>query len=195
MILYKYMTLETAQKVLVTNKIRFSRASFFNDPFDTPVATPVPTENPIDGMFADIGAQGKSNVWEQNTALLALTRTANNALMWAHYADSHGGAVLAIDTAIAGFLDVDTNMIPAHFGSVVYSRHRPSGPYGSKFETAVQVGKTHQFMLNHYEKWQRLFLIKPLEWAYEEEVRVAKCIEGLKPGNSVNKSGSWSVID
>ncbi|WP_136661487.1 DUF2971 domain-containing protein [Nitratireductor sp. XY-223] len=195
MILYKYMTVETAQKVLATNKIGFSRASFFNDPFDTPVATPVLTENPIDGLFADIRAQVKSSVWEKKTALLPLTRTAKNALMWAHYADSHRGAVLAIDTAKAGFLDSDTNMIPAHFGSVVYSRHRPSGAYGSEFGTAVQVGGTHQFVLEHYEKWQRLFLIKPLEWAYEEEVRVAKCIEGLKSGDSENESGSWSVID
>lgn len=195
MILYKYMALATARAILESSRIGFSRASFFNDPFDTPIATPIPTANPVEGMFADIGAWGKSLVWEENTAFLSLTRTPTNALMWAHYADNHRGAVLAINTERAGFLDIETNLVPAHFGSVIYSRHRPGGPYHSTFATPVAVGATYGFVLDHYEKWQRMFLTKPLEWAYEEEVRVAKCIRGLGPGDGVNKSGSCTLID
>ncbi|WP_138918662.1 DUF2971 domain-containing protein [Nitrospirillum viridazoti] len=195
MILYKYMSLATAQTILATNRIGFSRASFLNDPFDTPVAAPIPTSDPIEGLFASISAQGKSMVWEQNTAFLSLTRTITNSLMWSHYADSHRGVALAINTATAGFLNLETNLIPAHFGSVIYSRHRPSGPYYSSFTTPIPVGGLHRFALDHYEKWQRMFLTKPIEWAYEEEVRVAKCVRGLKLGNGKNDSGSCTVID
>jgi hypothetical protein len=195
MILYKYMSLSAARIILETNRIGFSRASFFNDPFDTPVATPIPTQDPISEVFASIGAQGKSIIWEENTAFLPLTRTPTNALMWAHYADNHRGAVLAIDTHAAGFLDLATNLIPANFGSIIYSRHRPVGPLYSTFTTPIAVGATHAFAIDHYEKWQRLFLTKPLEWAYEEEVRVAKCVRGLAAGEGENESGACSVID
>lgn len=94
MILYKYMSLATAQIILATNRIGFSRAGFFDDPFDTPIATPVQTGNPIEGVFAHIGAQEKSIILELNTAFLSVTRTATNALLWAHYAVNRSGAVL-----------------------------------------------------------------------------------------------------
>jgi Protein of unknown function (DUF2971) len=182
MILFKYVSMEVARKILSDNSIRFSRPSSFNDPFDTPVSTPLPAFNIIESMFAKIGADAKSYTWEQNTGILSLTRTASNQLMWAHYADSHKGAVIAIDTSLAGFLKPDANMIPANFGAVVYSRNRPSGQYSSTFKTPISVGSTHHFALDHYEKLQRLFLTKPLEWAYEEEVRVVKCLNGLGSG-------------
>ena len=121
----------------------------------------------------------KSTIWETNCAVLSLTRSAANALMWAHYADSHRGVVLEIDAVAAGFADLATNFIPAHFRSVIYTKRFNDGPYLSKFEGGVTVGQTHHFVLEHYEKWQRLFLTKPLDWAYEEEVRVVKCVHGV----------------
>ena len=115
-------------------------------------------------------------------------------LMWAHYADGHAGAVLEFNAATAEFVDINTNMIPAHFGSVIYSGTRSTEQYQSQFGEGVSVGKTHHFVPNHYEKWQRLFLTKPLEWAYEEEVRVVKCLDGLSPdGISSNESGNCRV--
>jgi len=194
MILYKYMSLEAAQDVLSTNTIGFSRPGFFNDPFDTPKAVPTPVENAIEATFANVAAGGKSYIWEKNTAILSLTRTATNSLMWAHYANEHKGVVLAIDTSAAGFLDITQNMVPAHFGSVIYSRRRTTGPYHSNFNEGVMVGGTFKFVLSHYEKWQRLFLHKPIEWAYEEEVRVIKCIRGLDEKCSVNGSGDCEII-
>ena len=194
MILYKYTSLETAQKILENALIGFSRPSFFNDPFDKPVATPVPYDNPIDGKFSGIRAQIKSQIWEKNTAILSLTRSPTNPLMWAHYSDRHRGAVLEINTHDAGFTDIKSNMIPAQFGSVIYSRSRPPGPYYSTFNESVEVGGTHHFVPDHYEKWQRLFLTKPLEWAYEEEVRIAKCLKGLESqGSSSNESGDCII--
>ncbi len=197
MILYKYMSVSSALATLETNSVGFSRPSFFNDPFDTPLAVPVPTTDPISEMFADIGAWGKSHIWEERSAILSLTRTPSNSLMWAHYADHHRGAVLALDTSAAGLLDPNCNMIPAHFGSVIYTRHRPSGPFHSTFTEGIAVGATHHFVLSHYEKWQRLFLTKPIEWAYEEEVRVVKCLHGINAtsGEGTNPSGTFTVVE
>ena len=177
-------------------RIGFSRTSYFNDPFDKPVATPVATDNPVSGMVASFGSKIKGQIWEKNTAVLSLTRSSNNALMWAHYADGHRGAVLEINAAVAGFVDVEKNMVPAQFGSVIYSRTRLMEQYHTEFDEGIVVGGTHRFVLGHYEKWQQLFLTKPLEWAYEEEVRVIKCIEGLSAnGNSFNVSGDCTIIE
>ena len=196
MILYKYTSLATARQILTSAQIGFSRPGFFNDPFDKPVATPVPTADPISGTFANIRARVKSRTWEEKTAILSLTRSSTNALMWAHYADGHRGAVLEIDADVAGFKDVENNMIPAQYGSVIYSRSRPIGPYSSTFTEGVTVGATYHFVFSHYEKWQRLFLTKPLEWAYEEEVRVAKCLNGLDShGSSSNQSGNCTIVN
>lgn len=195
MILYKYMGLDAALAVLRTQTLGFSRAGFFNDPFDQPQAAAVRTDNEIEAVFANVGAWAKSQIWEENTAFLSLTRTPTNALMWAHYADQHRGVVIALDCAAAGFLDEKRSMIPAHFGSVIYARHRPDGPYHSTFTEPVTVGATHHFVVSHYEKWQRMFLTKPIEWAYEEEVRVAKSIRGLKEGRCTNESGEFTVVD
>ena len=194
MILYKYTLLDTAEQVLDSAHIGFSRPSFFNDPFDKPVATLGPYENPIEGMFSGIRAQIKSQIWEKNTAILSLTRSPTNPVMWAHYSKGHRGTVLEIDTHAAGFTDIKTNMIPAQFGSVIYSRSRPTGPYFSTFNEGIEVGGTHHFVLSHFEKWQRLFLTKPLEWAYEEEVRIVKCLKGLESqGSSTNESGNCTI--
>jgi hypothetical protein len=104
------------------------------------------------------------------------------------------GGHVTIDAGAAGFLDAASNMIPAHYGSVVYVRQCNSGPYHSAFSEPVTVGTTFHFVLSHYEKWQCLFLSKPMDWAYEEEVRVVKCIRGLSGKACRNESGRLSVI-
>ena len=87
MILYKYISLDSAKAILTTARIGFSISSYFNDPFDKPVATPESAADPLSRKFASIRAWAKSHIWENNTAILTLTRTPTNPLMWAHYAD------------------------------------------------------------------------------------------------------------
>lgn len=196
MILYKYTSLKTAQKIIDSAKIGFSRPGFFNDPFDKPVATPEKSAGYLNDIFANIRGQGKSYIWDEYTGILSLTRSSTNALMWAHYADGHRGVVLEIDTDVAGLTCVKRNMIPTQYGSVIYSRSRPTGQYSSDFKEGVAVGATHHFDFSHFEKWQRLFLTKPLDWAYEEELRVAKCLKGLESkGTSSNPSGNCTIVD
>ncbi len=42
---------------------------------------------------------------------------------------------------------------------------------------------------------QRLFLMKPLAWAYEEEVRVVKLIGGLTEDKLDNDAGYFHLVD
>ena len=188
MILYHYTKLDAVRQILASGRFAFSTLGASNDPFDTPMAIPEPVEDPIRNLLAGHLASVKSHVWQTSTAILSLTRSPDNMLMWAHYADSHQGAVLEIDADIAGFTNVENNMIPAHFGSVIYARRRSMEQYSSTFVEGLRVGATYSFVPDHYEKLQRLFLTKPLEWAYEEEVRVAKCVQ------SSHSEGTWAYL-
>jgi hypothetical protein len=97
MILYKYLTLEAAAKVLDNNSIGFSQPQYFNDPFDMPSYPEEPTSNSLDRMFSRLRTMGKDLAWAEHTGILSLTRTPTNALMWAHYAQNHEGVVIGID--------------------------------------------------------------------------------------------------
>jgi hypothetical protein len=193
-ILYKYARLDVVEKIIENNGLAFSKPTDFNDPFDIPTNPPVPASHGSSEFFSDLRGQLKSDIWNNDTAILCLTRNWTNQLMWAHYADCHRGAVVGINAGTAGFLDEATNLIPAHFGSVIYSRHRNADQFNSTPEEPVSVGNTHKFVVSHYEKWQRLFLTKPLDWAYEEEVRVVKCINGLNNECRKNESGIFSMV-
>lgn len=59
----------------------------------------------------------------------------------------------------------------------------------------IEVGGTFAFPRDHFEKLQRVFLYKPIPWAYEEEVRVVKCIKGLSRNTPSNQSGNFQVSD
>ena len=128
--------------------------------------------------------------------VLCLTRSPTNGLMWAHYAQGHRGAVIELDVEKAGFMKEEENLVPAQFGSVVYSSRRPNHAYASSVAEGIEVGGTHRFVIGQYEKWQRLFLTKPLVWSYEEEVRIVKCLDGVEDQQreAVNESGDWQII-
>jgi hypothetical protein len=114
--------------------------------------------------------------------------------MWAHYAEMHRGMVIGIDAVAAGFTQEESNLVPAQFGSVIYVSRRPMQQFVSKAQTPLAVGATHHFASDHYEKLRRIFLHKPIYWAYEEEVRVLKCLSGLSDTGGVNPSGDFKII-
>ncbi len=89
------------------------------------------------------------------------------------------------------------NRPPPQLGQEAENRRREISAPSPKPKLAepVSVGETYHFALSQYEKWQRLFLSKSIDWAYEEEVRVVKCIQGIKGKNCKSQSGSFSVID
>jgi hypothetical protein len=195
MILYKYVSFEAGKAILGRNSIGFSQPKCFNDPFDLPTYPPEPAPNPVESLFSDVRTWVKNHIWAENTGILSLTRTPTNPLMWAHYADKHQGVVVGLDVVGAGLTNEETNFIPAQYGSVVYITRRQNNPFVGEFKTPIEVGGTHHFMHDHYEKLQRVFLSKPLCWSYEEEVRVLKCLKGISAETSQTPSGRFESVD
>lgn len=200
MILYKYVSMQDAEKILTNNSIAFSQPKYFNDPFDLP-AYPYSSSNPKDeiGQQAEAAHLSRISEWAKNwaelTGILCLTRTPTNPLMWAHYAQSHFGMVIGIDAVLACLTDPDRNLVPAQYGSVIYVSGRSQQPFITFPKSVITIGETHRFPPDYYERLQRLFLQKPLCWAYEEEVRVLKSLGGISPENQKNESGTFRVIN
>jgi hypothetical protein len=195
MILYKYVPFDDGQKIIETATLGFSQPKHFNDPFDMPAYPDERSIGAVVGIPARIRVMAKEHALGEGTGILSLTRTPTNALMWAHYADKHRGMVIGIDSVAAGLTDEAHNLIPAQYGSVIYVSRRSNQPFIGKPTTGFEVGGTHYFPHDHYEKLQRLFLHKPLCWSYEEEVRVVKCLQGIAPEGSETASGKFKIID
>ncbi len=190
--LYKYMSLTSLKAVLQNNTIGFSLPKDLNDPFDYPTAPDVRDY----GLFGSLTASLKGSIWARYMGVCSLTRTATNSLMWAHYADKHRGAVIEIDVGTAGLLDTTTNAIPAHFGSVIYLNNPNMSQYAGAPSSVpgVVVGELFEFRVDYYQQLQRLFLSKPFCWAYEEEVRVVKCLRDVDEDDPENASGRFTIV-
>lgn len=189
MILYKYMSESSARQVLKNRTIGFAKPDTFNDPFELKTAYPFQNGNLISG----VQAWGKQFIWADTSGVLCLTRNPLNALMWAHYGDEHKGVVLGIDVSKAGFRDVTRCLVPAQFGNVIYTHTRPTHIFTpGEGEMRLSVGHTHHYPVGHEEKLQRIFLQKAACWAYEEEVRVVKCLSDMDGGS--NPSGIVSEV-
>nr|WP_299244757.1 DUF2971 domain-containing protein [uncultured Halomonas sp.] len=194
MILYKYMSEAAAKSILKNRSIGFSKPDTFNDPYELKAAYPPQGDNPLDLYFDGVRSWGKQYIWSNTSGVLCLTRNPLNALMWAHYGDEHQGVVLGIDAEQAGFFDVQRCLVPAQFGNVIYTHTRPTNALTSfKGANPILVGHTHHYPAGHEEKLQRIFLQKPACWAYEEEVRVVKCLSDRK--DETNQSGTFIEIE
>lgn len=196
MILYKYIPFESGLNILKSKTLGFSQANFFNDPFDLPYYPKEVSENVSESVPNDIHFKIKENILIENSGILSLTRNPANILMWAHYASMHYGMVIGIDVIAAGLTDENTNFIPAQFGDVKYTSTRNERNFLTKPANGMAIGETHHFMPDHYEKTSRVFLNKSLEWSYEEEVRVIKCLNGIsQSGKTETPSGTFEILN
>lgn len=191
MILYKYVPYDAGRKIIARNSIGFARASDFNDPFEMTGYPRESAADPVLQLFAKIRADAKRDIWVRNSAILSLTRCPLNPLMWAHYAESHRGFVIGFGTNVSGFTSTDANLLPAQFGSIIYTGQKPKSQLVTSAE--MKVGGEFSYRPDILEKLQRLFLHKPLCWSYEEEVRIVKCINGIEQDNKL-PSGSFTIL-
>ena len=191
MILYKYVPYKAGREIITGNSIGFACAANFNDPFELTGYPREVTTDPVRQLFADIRADAKRHIWVSNSAILSLTRSPLNALMWAHYAEAHSGFVIGFDVRACRFTLPEANLLPVQFGSVIYTEHRPKGELITSF--LMEVGGEYSYRPELLEKLQRLFLYKPLCWSYEEEVRVVKCVKGIKEAR-ILPSGTFTVL-
>ena len=191
MIFYKYVPHEAGLKIITENSIGFACAANFNDPFELTAYPREVTMDPMRQVFAGIRADAKRDIWVRNIAILSLTRSPLNALMWAHYAEAHSGFVIGFDVRVCEFTLSKANLLPVQFGSVIYTEHRPKDELITS--SLMKVGGECSYRPELLEKLQRLFLYKPLCWSYEEEVRVVKCVKGIEKAQ-ILPSGTSTVL-
>lgn len=191
MLIYKYVGHKPLREILTGRRLGFSLPTDLNDLFDRPRVERSHFPQSMQSLFgsmktAEEMAQEEDAVWE-TCAVGSFTRTPENALMWAHYADGHRGVVLEIDADVAE-LTCGSLLVPIQFGSVVYLKRPNTSRYGRlRIPTFRQAD---EFRLEDYERLQRLFLSKPLAWAYEEEIRaVVKASDFAHAGRSMD--GRW----
>lgn len=88
------------------------------------------------------------------TRVLSLTKSASNLLMWGHYSQSHSGFALEFNTEDAFFNQRRSNKDEfGYLREVIYQQNLPS------------IDPLLSPVVNH-------FLIKSLDWAYEQEWRI-----------------------
>lgn len=144
-ILYKYKGLsdKTTNHVidLITEQLFFCHAKLLNDPYEGRI----------------IGESMTQNLF-QNTAVLSLSRTYDNLLMWSHYANSHYGFCFGFDNdKILESVNKDLDKLKEPFfehGDVLYSSSMP------KVTTSLANTTAKDVIFN-----------KSTGWAYEQEYR------------------------
>jgi DUF2971 family protein len=105
-------------------------------------------------MFGKVTSKGLQETFARRFGVLTLTEKPDNLLMWAHYAKSHEGFVLEVDTTHAFFDRPKTDDGRTHsVGKVEYSQTRPA------------------VALTDYNAVEALF-VKSAEWEYEQEWRM-----------------------
>lgn len=88
--------------------------------------------------------------------ILSLAMTADNLLLWAHYADEHRGLAVELDPGDPVFNSLPG--APAQFQLARPVRYSPERP---------QIPESEEILFEH-------FFTKSPEWAYEEEFRIVR---------------------
>lgn len=197
MILYKYMSFSSAQKVIESNSIGFSCIEDLNDPFEG-AALCFSDET---GNECHLAHNAFKSRLSRNFGVLSLTRNPLNALMWSHYGDDHRGVVLGFDVNLSKLNEIDECVIPARFGEVIYSSTIPRNflAEANKDELMAVGEETNSFTDHRFDLFKNCFLYKDYVWGYEEEVRVVKNIRAAnlsryKNASFSNSSGVWNQV-
>ncbi len=86
--------------------------------------------------------------------VLSLTKSADNLLMWSHYANEHRGYVLGLNDTHEFFYRTALDGSESSPRNVIYTSQR----------SRVNIKK--------HDYYERLLCEKPIHWSYEEEVRL-----------------------
>ncbi|MBY3090179.1 DUF2971 domain-containing protein [Rhizobium laguerreae] len=196
MIVYKYVSTAALRGIVESCRLGFTRPIDFNDPFDQPrvlrSAYPKGMNTLFDSYVTGEEMASRADATWGQCAVASFTRTYDNGLMWSHYADSHRGAVIEIDANVAG-LTSRSLLIPVQFGSVIYMK-RPNRDTYERRTKIAEIGD-HRFDIENYELLQRLFLCKPISWAYEEEIRAVADIRLNFWNGRTTFDGLWKEIE
>jgi len=182
LILYKYYGFDSGLSALRNSQLGFRQPKYFNDPFELSfLSNATGSEAKLSRLQSQL-EQLKSSV-----AVLSLTRTPLNPLMWAHYGQEHTGFVLGYETDDEFLTSKAYNLVPVDDGDVVYTRTKsPHVLDPASMQLFHQVYLAGQGVnISESEKAQisslarRVFLTKHSIWVYEEEVRVVKVWQSI----------------
>lgn len=104
----------------------------------------------------------------ESARILSFCNRADSHLLWSHYANAHRGACIHFN--VSGFSHPDLII-----GRVAYSDHRPVLPKSLMARLAVVDARRHHpedRLLLRKELYETLFFTKPIDWSYEQEVRI-----------------------
>ncbi len=198
MVLYKYMSFNSANAAIENCSIGFSCLEDLNDPFECAALC---FESNYE-LPNSIQHEAFRNRLSRKYGVLSLTKTPLNPLMWAHYGDDHRGVVIGIDVEMADLNNLSTCVIPASLGEIKYSekipRDRLSPP---TTESLMNTGNQFSYLNGENSQlFNNAFLHKSTEWKYEEEVRIIKNITSpnYRSRYTINEfsnpAGKWTQI-
>lgn len=202
MILYKYVGFEDALKIIESASISFTKANQFNDPFEMQAISNysyiIDDSDPSVSLLETAPSKLKTGV-NMSYGVLSLTRAPLNNLMWSHYGDEHRGVVLGFDVNEAGFCNKETNVIPANFGDIIYTKTFPTHLKNeSNSQRFDKLRSTASYSQHSFDFFKYAYLFKGIDWAYEEEVRVVKNVgfhlydtEDNSKNYYTNSNGKW----
>nr|DAG43056.1 MAG TPA: Protein of unknown function (DUF2971) [Caudoviricetes sp.] len=122
---------------------------------------------------------------KSQVAVLSLTRSPLNPLMWAHYGKEHTGIVIAYEADCEFLNSWEYNLIPAESGEVIYTQTKtPFDLTPQAVSTLHKIylrgsGDARALNVQEHALASRLFLTKHASWVYEEEVRVVKVYDSM----------------
>ncbi len=181
MTLYKYYGFSSGIAALRSQELGFRNPAHFNDPFELSYLDNSSDSNFISGKMAKL---------KESLVILSLTRTPFNPLMWAHYAENHGGFVIGYDIQDEFLLSGKYNVISASEGNVIYTTKKETIEVTEELKDTLnsisQIGQgqaVESFAEENLEKivpiLNKALLYKHSCWAYEEEVRVIKVLDSI----------------
>ena len=182
--LYKYVEAERLRSFLDERKIRFTQPGAFNDPFELVPRLLVPSDifpkghrsyefgltkprRPLEIDYekvnedrcSDHHARELRHALDRKVGFLCLSRTWQSLTMWAHYADQYAGAVIEFDG--------DHEFFRGAF-DIHYSSRRPIRDLMLYLNEEIPIAEMCE---------------KPLDWKYEQEVRLARALSDCERVN------------
>lgn len=178
MILYKYYGYDAGLAAILSRKLSFRHPAHFNDPFELTALLNSSSElkrrlrEAVEGL-------------KRQVAILSLTRSPFNPLMWAHYGVEHTGFVIGYDVNEKFLTDPDYNLIPVDAGDVIYTKTK--SPFDLSEEALAEFrqvkmwshGSGATLTQQQQNIARRLLLTKHIDWSYEEEVRIVKVADSI----------------
>jgi hypothetical protein len=177
-LLYKFASLESAKKIILGQKLKFTNPFDFNDPFDCNIDRLTFDLSDTDEEFEIYHKSIKEEVqvkfgnrtneanWAEvyknvqiqkisKSKICSFSTTNDHPLLWSHYGDKHLGACLVFDNSIAERFKDEKMLKIGIEGPVQYKDFKKVNYCKGRMQAMIQ-----------------LFTVKRLDWDYEKEYRI-----------------------